>query len=81
MSKNKIDYHEHDEVKNYPNIGNVASANETTGLIPSLAQTNDEFRSYQDISSTAIPKKAPGKRERSEPLKIEPTRHTDHPYL
>ncbi len=72
MSK-KIDYHEHDEIRNFPNTSNVASVNESTGMMPTPAQNNDEYRSYQEMASMAIPKRAPSHDPHPIPLKTKPT--------
>lgn len=61
--KNKINYHEHEEPENFPNISNVASANECTGLIPTPPESDDQMESYQSLSSMEIPKKAPSKKQ------------------
>lgn len=57
--KKKIDYHEHDDV--IPDISNVVSATETTGMMPIPPQNSEEYTSYQDLASMEIPKAAPGK--------------------
>lgn len=60
MSKKqkKIDYHEHDTPKNedYPDISNVASANECTGLMYRSPVNNAELESYEQLSSMEIPR-------------------------
>lgn len=71
MAKKKIDYHEHDEVFDFPNISNVASANETTGMMPTPPETTDEYQSYQEVASMAIPKKAPGRRVHPEQIRTQ----------
>lgn len=54
----KIDYHEHDEPDPalFPDISNVASANECTGLMFKTPQDGDEWESYQQLSSMAVPR-------------------------
>lgn len=55
--QNKINYHEHDTpVDKLPNISNVASANECTGLMNRSPVDNGELESYQELSSMEIPK-------------------------
>ena len=58
-NKRKIDNHEHDEPNPalFPDISNVASANECTGLMPQPPQDGDELESYQQLSSMAVPRK------------------------
>lgn len=56
--KRKIAYHEHEEpsVEQFPDISNVASANECTGLMHKSPQDQAELESYQELSSMAIPR-------------------------
>ncbi len=57
--KRKIDYREHEEPagEQFPDISNVASANECTGLMYKTPKDGEEWESYQELSSMAIPKK------------------------
>ena len=57
--KPKIDYHEHDTPRRdqFPAISNVASANECTGLMYKAPADQEEWDSYQELSSMAIPRK------------------------
>ena len=69
--KRKINYHEHDSLPDFfSDISNVASANESTGMMPTPAANADEYRSYQDLASMEIPKKAPGKPESAETRRV-----------
>ncbi len=77
----KINYHEHEEPKNFPNISNVASANESTGMMPTPAQNREEYRSYQELGSMAIPKKAPGLQPAPEKRRVSVDRPPRSPYL
>lgn len=54
----KIDYHEHDtpDEKEFPDLSNVASANECTGLMYRVPLTDHELESYQRLSSMEVPK-------------------------
>lgn len=79
--KEKINYHEHDEVNYLPNISNVASANESTGMMPTPAQNLDEYQNYQELSSMAIPKKAPGKTKHPKKITVKPSVKSERPYL
>ncbi len=55
--KRKIDYREHEEPKEqFPDISNVASANECTGLMYKAPADQEEWDSYQELSSMAIPR-------------------------
>lgn len=56
--KRKIDYHEHDAPPRdkFPDISNVASASECTGLMHRSPADQEELESYQQLSSMAIPK-------------------------
>ncbi len=53
----KIDYQEHkDPVENeFPEISNVASANECTGLMYKAPENADELESYRQLYSMGIP--------------------------
>lgn len=55
--RRKIQYHEHEapEQEGFPDISNVASANECTGLMYKSPRNQDEWDSYQQLSSMAIP--------------------------
>ena len=65
--KRKIDYHEHDSMPDFlSDLSNVASANESTGMMPTPPESPDEYHSYQDMASMEIPKKAPGKSQGAE---------------
>lgn len=54
----KIDYHEHDtpDREEYPDLSNVASANECTGLMYKVPLDNGELESYQRLSPMAVPR-------------------------
>lgn len=55
--KRRIAYHEHEEpLEQFPDISNVASASECTGLMHKSPQDQEEWDSYQELSSMAIPK-------------------------
>lgn len=55
--KIKIEYHEHDTPKEtYPDISNVASANECTGLMYRTPISGEEWESFQTLSSMGIPR-------------------------
>ncbi len=56
--KKKIDYHEHDtpDQEEYPDLSNVASANECTGLMYRVPLDDGELESYQRLSSMEVPK-------------------------
>lgn len=56
--KRKIDYHEHDtpDPKKYPDISNVASATECTGLMYKTPVNGEETEAYQHLSSMEIPR-------------------------
>lgn len=53
-----MDYHEHEtpETGEYPDISNVASANECTGLMPRTPQNQEELENFRELSSMAIPR-------------------------
>lgn len=57
-TRKKIEYHEHDtpEEKDFPDISNVASATECTGLMYRVPIDNEELESYQQLSNMEIPK-------------------------
>lgn len=59
--KRKIDYREHQEPSQefFPDISNVASVNECTGLMYKAPKDPEEWESYQQLSSMAIPRKKP----------------------
>lgn len=61
MSRRKINYHEHDTPgdKMYPDISNVASANECTGLMYKAPVNPAEHEAYQELSPMEIPKGEP----------------------
>ncbi len=56
--KRKIDYHEHDTPRQeqFPDISNVASANECTGLMYRTPINGAEWESLQQLSPMGIPK-------------------------
>lgn len=57
MPKKKIDYREHEEPEEcFPDISNVASATECTGLMPRPPLNNQELESFQELSPMEIPK-------------------------
>lgn len=62
-SKQKIDYHEHDTPQqgSFPDISNVASVNECTGLMHRAPVDEAELENYQELSSMAIPRGKPEK--------------------
>lgn len=62
--KLKIAYHEHEDPSagKFPDISNVASASECTGLMHRSPRDEAELDSYQELSSMAIPKE---RREKS----------------
>lgn len=63
----KIQYHEHDPLpESLTDISNVASASESTGMMPTPPQNRAELHSYQDMAGMAIPKVAPGKERKPE---------------
>ena len=43
----------------YPIISNVASGNETTGMIPTPPMTQDEYDSFRMLSSMELPEAWP----------------------
>ena len=45
------------EFEYYPDISNIASAGECTGLMHTPPQNQEEVESYQDLSGMQIPKK------------------------
>ncbi len=38
-----------------PNISNVASSSECTGIVPTQPQSEEELESYLDLYSTSLP--------------------------
>lgn len=58
--KGKIDYKEHETPGpiQYPNLSNVASANECTGLMYTPPQNQAELDSYQHLSPMEFPRGA-----------------------
>lgn len=56
--KKPIEYHEHDTPKedNFPELSNVASATECTGLMYRVPMDGEEWEAYQQLSSMEIPK-------------------------
>lgn len=56
-NKRKMDYHEHDTPREeaFPDISNVASANECTGLMFTPPLSDGELESYQELSNMEIP--------------------------
>jgi len=56
--KRKINYHEHEELARakFPDISNVASASECTGLMHKSPQDQEEWENYQELSPMAIPR-------------------------
>lgn len=61
--KKKIHYHEHDPLPEgkFPNLSNVASVNECTGLMYKTPQDRQELESYQELSSLEIPPSPPAR--------------------
>ncbi|RKJ39960.1 hypothetical protein D7X94_10050 [Acutalibacter sp. 1XD8-33] len=57
----EIDYREHEmpDQEAFPDISNVASANECTGLMYRSPVDGAERESYKELSSMAIPKEEP----------------------
>jgi hypothetical protein len=57
--KQKIDYREHEEppAEQFPDISDVASASECTGLMYKAPRDQEEWDNYQELSSMAIPRK------------------------
>lgn len=57
----KINYHEHDPLPQgkFPNISNVASATECTGLMYKSPIDRQELHAYHDLSSMGIPQTEP----------------------
>lgn len=45
-----------DERDWYEDISNIASFQETTGLMPTLPRTKEEYEALQDLSGMQIPK-------------------------
>ncbi|HWQ58640.1 MAG TPA: hypothetical protein VN540_06435 [Clostridia bacterium] len=45
----------------YLDMATTASANETTGMMPTLPQTREEYEALQDLAGMSIPRK--GKRK------------------
>lgn len=41
----------------YPSITSTSSATETTGMIPTPPQSNEERESYEEMAGMQIPKK------------------------
>ncbi len=74
MSEKKIDYHEHDTPKReeFPDVSNVASANECTGLMYKTPVNDEEWEALQQLSPMAIPR---GKREVGDPVSAYHPRH------
>ena len=56
--RRKIDYHEHEapDPALFPDLSNVASAQECTGLMHKSPQDGAEWESYQQLSSMAVPR-------------------------
>lgn len=54
----KVEYHEHDTPgeEQFPNLSNVASANECTGLMYKTPVNAEEMESYQELSPMGIPR-------------------------
>lgn len=61
MCKRKINYHEHDTPQNIclPQVSNVASVNECTGLMYKSPCNEAEREAYCELSSMEIPKGDP----------------------
>ncbi len=59
--KRRIDYREHEDPAEgrFPDISNVASASECTGLMYKAPADQEEWDSYQELSSRALPSKNP----------------------
>lgn len=55
----KTPYREHETV--YPDLSDVASATECTGLMPTPPQNDAELESYQQLYGMEYPRKLPGK--------------------
>ncbi len=54
--KKPIPYHEHDTRPDFPEISDVASANECTGLMYRTPMDDDELEAYQELHDLEIPK-------------------------
>lgn len=52
MKKPDKDY----PIEEYPDISDVASSNECTGMIPTPPLDPEEYESYQDLYTMEIPK-------------------------
>jgi len=52
-----IDEFEEPDYESYPNISNVVSANECTGMMAVPPQNEEELESYKELSGMQIPKK------------------------
>lgn len=63
-NKNKKKKQKKAESWSFPDISNVASTGEMTGMIPTPPQNQDEYENYQDLHSMPIPKKKGNKLER-----------------
>ena len=51
----KIDY-----ACNYPDISNVSSTTDSTGMMPTPPKFDEEYASYQELAGMQIPKIKPG---------------------
>lgn len=74
MKKN-FNYHEHDELPEnlmINTMSNVASAGESTGMMPTPPANKHEFNSYHDMAAMAIPKYAPAKNPKKEKRRAVP---------
>lgn len=70
--KEGFEYHEYEEPDSglFPEMGNVSSATESTGMMPTPAGDQDAYHAYQDLAGMAIPKKAPGKSANKEKRRL-----------
>ncbi len=48
--------------EDYLNMASVASANETTGMMPTLPQTQEEYEALQDLAGMSVTRRSKGKR-------------------
>lgn len=64
----KICYHEHETPKegSFPNLSNVASVNECTGLMFTPPKNEGELEAYEQLSSMEIPREKGKKKDEDE---------------
>lgn len=56
MEKNSVSKKNRQVIDSYDYLGNSASANDCTGLIPSAPQSEAELQSYEDVYAFTSPK-------------------------